>query len=145
MDNFEQENLNQGDFFEEPTNQVTQPEWESDVEYDANESEKQLNVLALLSMIFGIVGMVLTVVCCNRIAVISIPLLVAALVMGIIANKKEKTGMGTAGFILGLVGIIISLILLTISIVLMLLGLGSNLLMMMLTGLFSIPVSEQYY
>ncbi len=134
QDNYNSDNSNSESFettesFETAESSETAETFENieQIEENGAEGEKKTNVLALLAMIFGIVGLALAVVCCFKLSIITIPLLVAALVMGIIANKKEKTGMGTAGFVLGLVGIILSLIFVIANIVLVALGLGANL------------------
>ena len=132
MDSYNQDNYNSdnsnSESFETTESFETAETFENieQIEEIGAEGEKKTNVLALLAMIFGIVGLALAVVCCFKLSIITIPLLVAALVMGIIANKKEKTGMGTAGFVLGLVGIILSLIFVIANIVLAILGLGAS-------------------
>ncbi len=97
------------------------------IEESGAEVEKKTNVLALLSMIFGILGVVLFVICCGG-WIWSLPFTVAALVMGIIANQKEKTGMGTAGFVLGIVGISLVVLSIVANIIIAALNLGTSIL-----------------
>lgn len=97
------------------------------IEESGAEVEKKTNVLALLSMIFGILGVVLFVICCGG-WIWSLPFTVAALVMGIIANQKEKTGMGTAGFVLGIVGISLVVLSIVANIILGALQIGTSIL-----------------
>ncbi len=97
------------------------------IEESGAEVEKKTNVLALLSMIFGILGVVLFVICCGG-WMWSLPFTVAALVMGIIANQKEKTGMGTAGFVLGIVGISLVVLSIVANIILGALQIGTSIL-----------------
>ena len=95
------------------------------IEESGAEVEKKTNVLALLSMIFGILGVVLFIICCGG-WIWSLPFTVAALVMGIIANQKEKTGMGTAGFVLGIVGISLVVLSIVANIIFAALNIGTS-------------------
>ena len=61
--------------------------------------------LAIASLVMGIVS-ILICCCWGGGIVLSIP----GLIMGISANKKQKTGVGTAGMICSIVGIVLNII-----------------------------------
>lgn len=61
--------------------------------------------MAIASMVLGILSIITFLI-----FFISIPLGILAIVFGVIANKKQKNGMATAGLVTGIVGIALSLI-----------------------------------
>lgn len=80
-------------------------------------NEKKQNGMGIASMILGIVS---TVIGCCACYYLSIPLGIAAVILGILSIRKQETtkGFAIAGIITGSIGIVVSLII-TISIIYM--------------------------
>lgn len=72
------------------------------------QQNKPGNGLAIAAMIFGIASILLG--CCYG-GVLGIP----GLIMGIIANKKNKTGFGTAAIITSIIGLVFFVVLIIIA------------------------------
>lgn len=77
------------------------------------EEPKKPNGMAIASLVLGIVGVALQLVCCCCAYLSSVPCLImsaVALGLGIASYKKTKNKMALAGFILGIVGTVLGLI-----------------------------------
>ncbi|MCR5708693.1 MAG: DUF4190 domain-containing protein [Ruminococcus sp.] len=75
---------------------------------------EQKATLSIVSLVLGIVGLVFSCCCC-----LGVPFDIAAIVVGIIAKKKNvpKQGMALAGIILGAVALVIYVITVIINLV----------------------------
>jgi hypothetical protein len=77
--------------------------------------------LAIASLVMGIVSIVLSC-CCGSGIVFGI----AGIIMAIVANKKTKTGVGTAGLVCSIIGTVFSVIGLIYYIAVLALGIGES-------------------
>ena len=57
--------------------------------------------MAIASLVLGIIG---TVACC--VPIVAVICGIVGLILGIVANKKNKTGMGTAGIVLSIIALV---------------------------------------
>ncbi len=76
----------------------------------AETPEKPGNGLAIGALVLGIASIVLSCCYCGFLGI-------PGLIMGIIANKKNKTGIGTAAIITSVIGIVLFVIYLIVSVV----------------------------
>ena len=72
-------------------------------------------VFGLISMILGIVGLALSVICCTYGAYLASPMGIAAIVLGVIGNTKSRSAgfenkQGKLGLILGVVAIVVGVV-----------------------------------
>lgn len=70
------------------------------------EQPKQTNALAIVSLVLGILSLVTC--CCT--GWLSMILSIGGIVCAVLANKKSKSGMATAGLICSIVGILLGLV-----------------------------------
>ncbi len=85
--------------------QYTQPVYSQPV--NAEPAKAQTPTLAIVSLVMGILSIVLG--CCYGIGII---FAIAGIIMAVIANKQQKSGIGTAGLICSIVGAVFSVIML---------------------------------
>lgn len=86
-------------------------------EYESQNVEtqpKKTNGMALASLIVSIVSLLVGCCCIGWIGLIGS---IVSLVLGIMANKKEKTGMATAGIVISIIGIVFSIASIVIGII----------------------------
>lgn len=65
----------------------------------AEQPQEQNNTLAVVSLVLGIVS-IITACCCG----IGFVLGIAGIICAVLANKKNKSGIGTAGLICSIIG-----------------------------------------
>lgn len=81
---------------------------------NVGEQPKKTNGMALASLIVSIVSLLLGCCCIGWIGLIGG---IVSLVLGIMANKKEKSGMATAGIVISIIAIVGSILMIVIGIV----------------------------
>lgn len=96
------ENTSTGNYYQDNTNQYTGSVYTEPVAEDNSGSTPGLAIAAL---VMGILSIVLS--CCCGVGII---FGIAGLIMSIVANKQNKSGVGTAGLVCSIIGIVFSCI-----------------------------------
>lgn len=105
----EDQNFNQEDYTE-------QPAYGGHPQYSVPEEPKPSNTMAILSLVFGIISLLLPCACCIGsitftfvVAIVGVILGIAAIVLCVMSKKVSRTGMATAGMVCGIIGIVLNL------------------------------------
>jgi hypothetical protein len=85
--------------------------------------KEENNGLAIVGLVMGIISIVLS--CCYGSGIV---FGIVGLICSILANKKNKTGLGTAGLVTSIVGIVISVLMLIVYIFVIAYGMTSGML-----------------
>lgn len=94
------ENTSTGNYYQDNTNQYTGSVYTEPV---VENNSGNTPGLAIAALVMGILSIVLS--CCCGVGII---FGIAGLIMSIVANKQNKSGVGTAGLVCSIIGIVFS-------------------------------------
>jgi thiol:disulfide interchange protein len=99
----------------------TIPPYQDSYQQPGQSDKGENNGLAIVGLVMGIISIVLS--CCYGSGVV---FGIVGLICSIMANKKNKTGIGTAGLITSIIGIVISVLMLIVYIIVIAYGVTSG-------------------
>lgn len=118
--NYYQDNTNQQSVYQNYTsNSETIPPYQENVQNDQPQEEN--NGLAIVGLVMGIISIFFS--CCYGAGVI---FGIAGWICSAMANKKNKTGLGTGGLITSIIGTILSVLIIICFIILVAIGVASE-------------------